>query len=71
MIRITSQLDLNEYLNNYSKKKFLIPIYNSIKKKKRKAGCQWLTLDTWEAEIRRIMVQGQPEQSVGEIPSPK
>jgi hypothetical protein len=35
MIRITSQLDLNEYLNNYSKKKFLIPIYNSIKKKKK------------------------------------
>jgi hypothetical protein len=35
------------------------------KKKKEKAGQQWLTpiiLVTWEAEIRRIMVQGQPRQ---------
>jgi hypothetical protein len=31
---------------------------------KKIAGLQWLTsviLDTWEAEIGRIMVQGRPE----------
>jgi hypothetical protein len=28
-------------------------------------------LDTWEAEIGRIMVQDQPRQIVTETPSPK
>jgi hypothetical protein len=35
------------------------------------AGCLWLThviLDTWEAEIGRITVQGQPGQIVQETP---
>jgi hypothetical protein len=38
--------------------------FTSIKKKKR-AGHQWLTPvipATWEAEIGRIMVPGQPKQ---------
>jgi hypothetical protein len=39
-----------------------------IKKKKKGylAGCQWLTpviLATWQAEIRRIVVPGQPRQT--------
>jgi hypothetical protein len=48
------------------------------KKKKRrltvKARHQWLTpaiLATWEAEIRRIMVQSQPRQIVPETLSQK
>jgi hypothetical protein len=35
------------------------------KKKTKKAGHQWLmtiTVATWEAEIRRIIVRGQPKQ---------
>jgi hypothetical protein len=28
-------------------------------------------LATWEAEIRKIVVQNQPRQVVGETPSPK
>jgi hypothetical protein len=38
------------------------------------ARCWWLTpviLGTWEAEIRRIMVPGQPGQIVHETLSPK
>jgi hypothetical protein len=38
------------------------------------AGHWWLMriiLDTWEAEIERSSVQGQPGQIVHEIPSPK
>jgi hypothetical protein len=36
--------------------------------------CQWLTPvipATWEAEIKRIVVQGQSRQIVQETPSPK
>jgi hypothetical protein len=42
--------------------------------KNMSAGPQWLTLvilAIWEAEIRKIMVQGQPMEIVQEIPSPK
>jgi hypothetical protein len=42
--------------------------------KKITAGCQWftpVTLATWEAEIGRIMVQGQPGKIVCKTPSPK
>jgi hypothetical protein len=38
------------------------------------AGHPWLTpiiLATWEAEIRRMKVQGQPRQKVLETPSSK
>jgi hypothetical protein len=45
-----------------------------IKKMLRLAGHQWLIpaiLGTWEAEIWRIEVQGQPGQTVPKIPSPK
>jgi hypothetical protein len=38
------------------------------------AGRQWLTpiiLYTWESEIKRIEVQGQPKQSVYETPISK
>jgi hypothetical protein len=38
------------------------------------AGCWWLIpviLATWEAEIRRIMVRGQPRQIVLKTLSPK
>jgi hypothetical protein len=43
-------------------------------KKFKVARYQWLTLvilATWEAETRRIMIQGQSRQIVCEIPSPK
>jgi hypothetical protein len=44
-----------------------------FKKKKDMPGqTEWLTpeiLATWEAEIRRIAVRGQPRQTVHEIPS--
>jgi hypothetical protein len=30
-----------------------------------------MILATWEADIRRIMVQGQPRQMVHKTPSPK
>jgi hypothetical protein len=30
-----------------------------------------VVLATWEAEVRRIKVQGQPKQIVGQTPSPK
>jgi hypothetical protein len=41
---------------------------------KQKKWTLWLTsliLATWEAEIGRISVQGQPRQIVQETPSPK
>jgi hypothetical protein len=44
------------------------------KKKKKQARSQWLTpliLANWEAEIWRIMVQGQPRQTVHETPISK
>jgi hypothetical protein len=44
------------------------------KKKKKKARHWWLTpvmLANYEVEIRRIMVQVQPEQRVHKISSPK
>jgi hypothetical protein len=40
----------------------------------RENGCPWLTpiiLATWDAEIRRILVQDQLGQIVCETPSPK
>jgi hypothetical protein len=43
------------------------------KKKKTRAGCQWLTsiiLATWETEIRKIEVRGQAGQIVFETFSP-
>jgi hypothetical protein len=38
------------------------------------AGCQWLTpviLATWEADIRRTVVLGQPGQIILKTPPPK
>jgi hypothetical protein len=46
----------------------------ALSKLQEDSGCWWLTLAilaTWEAEIRRIMVRGQPGQIVHETPSPK
>jgi hypothetical protein len=40
----------------------------------QQARCQWVRsviLTTWEAEIGRITVQGQPRQIVGKTLSPK
>jgi hypothetical protein len=54
--------------------KNLFSIPASFLKNTVQARSQWLTLVilvTWEAEIRRIAVQGQPEQIVLETPSPK
>jgi hypothetical protein len=45
-----------------------------LKKQKRMAGCWWLIpviLPTWESEIGRTEVQGQPRQIIHETPSPK
>jgi DNA-directed RNA polymerase subunit N (RpoN/RPB10) len=45
-----------------------------LAKRHIQAGHWWLKpviLATWEAEIRRIKVQGQPGQIVHKIPSPK
>jgi hypothetical protein len=47
---------------------------SNTKKKKREREFWWLTpviLPSWEAEIRKIMVQGQPGQIVLETLSPK
>jgi hypothetical protein len=47
---------------------------NHKKKNKRTAGRQWfmpIILATWEAEIRRMVVPGQPRQIVCETPSLK
>jgi hypothetical protein len=50
------------------------PTENCKKKtNKQKTGCRWLTpiiLATWEAEIRRIKVGGQPKQMVLQTLSP-
>jgi hypothetical protein len=51
-----------ERLSTFSEVSFLLQMMVS-------AGCQWLTpviLATQEAEIRRIVVQGQPKQRVCE-----
>jgi hypothetical protein len=43
-------------------------------KSSRPAGCWWLVpviLASWEADIRRIEVRGQPRQIVHETLSPK
>jgi hypothetical protein len=51
-----------------SLKKVTKHLINNLKEARR----QWLTpviLATWEAEIRRIMVRGQPRQKVGKTPS--
>jgi hypothetical protein len=49
---------------------------NTTLKKKNEwhTWCWWLTsviLATWEAEIGRIELQGQPRQIVHKVPSPK
>jgi hypothetical protein len=44
----------------------------SLQKISLRAGLQWLTpvvLPTWEAEIRRILVQGYPRQIVTKNPT--
>jgi hypothetical protein len=43
-------------------------------KEKKLNGCWWLTLiilATWEAEIGKIKVRGQPKKIVLKTPSPK
>jgi hypothetical protein len=52
----------------------LLSIIKIILKIRQIAGHQWLTpiiLVIWEAKIRRIVVEGQPRQTVIKIPPPK
>jgi hypothetical protein len=51
-----------------------VPPKNKTNKKEKQAGHWSLTsiiLTTWEAEIGRIVVQGQSRQIVLKMPSPK
>jgi hypothetical protein len=52
----------------------LLVLPQEKKKKRERSGCWWLTpviLDTWEAEIRSVLVGGQPKQIVHESLFPK
>jgi hypothetical protein len=52
----------------------MCPVYLNSYKKMVWARYWWFTpviLATWEVEIRRNTVQGQPRQIVHKIPSPK
>jgi hypothetical protein len=52
----------------------MVNTHTGIAIKRNEAGLWCLIpviLATWEAKIRRIMVQGQPWQIVQEIPTPK
>jgi hypothetical protein len=56
----------------YTSKSLSLPQNPSDLESKVEVGCWWLTpviLATWEAEIRRMLVPGQPRQKVKEIPS--
>jgi hypothetical protein len=54
------------HVNKCKNDKIKLKLKKREREKKRiqvQAGCQWLTpliLATWEAEIRRTIVQGQP-----------
>jgi hypothetical protein len=50
----------------------VVPLDGNSQKISLRAGLQWLTpvvLPTWEAEIRRILVQGYPRQIVFKNPT--
>jgi hypothetical protein len=68
------KMKLGEMGQGHKGAHYLYNFYTLIKEKKKlgdSASCLYTNLATWDAEIGKIMVRGQPEQIVCQTPSPK